>query len=73
MYDDPMLNPQEFHKYIMENYKLDDVSSRLVLKILIYIEKQMFADQEDVYKHLSDLLDGAFGLSEDEIKMCHFV
>jgi hypothetical protein len=57
----------------MENYKLDDVSSRLILNILTYIEEQAFVDHEVVHKHLFDLLNGAFGLSEDEIKICHFV
>ena len=72
MSEDIMFSPQEFHDYITENYKLDDVSSRLIFNILTYVKEQSFVDREDVHRHLFNLLGGAFGVKEDEIRMCHF-
>ena len=71
--EDIMFSPQEFYDYIKKNYKLDDVSSRLIFNILTYVKEQSFVDHEDFHRHLFDLLGGAFGVKEDEIRMCHFV
>lgn len=70
--EEDMLNPQEFYNHIIENYNLDGASSRLVRNIIEYVNLQGFVDQEDTHDHLFQLLDGAFGLEEKEVKQAHF-
>jgi hypothetical protein len=70
--EDEKLFVDEFYNYIMEKFNLDGAASRLVNNILRYIEYQGMVDAEDNYRHLHMLLDGAFGLSENEMKRCDF-
>jgi hypothetical protein len=62
----------EFYNYLTENFNLGGTAARLVNNILNYIEDQGMVDDEDNYMYLYALLDGAFGLEEEEMKMCRF-
>lgn len=66
------LSGTEFYTYILNNFNLDGTSARLVSNIITYVENQRFVDQEDNRKHLKSLLDGAFGIEEQEINRVSF-
>jgi hypothetical protein len=63
------MSAKEFYGYIQENFELDGTSSRLVRNILNFVNDPMVFTTDDVYHHLHMLLDGAFGLSDEEIRM----
>jgi hypothetical protein len=66
------MNPTEFYNYIVANFTLDGASCRLIRSILDYVAAQGFGDEDTNYRHLCLLLDGTIGLSDREIKLCHF-
>jgi len=57
----------EFYDYIQENFDLGSTASRLIRNILDYVEAQEFSDTKLAQHHLHALLDGAFGLTQEEI------
>jgi hypothetical protein len=64
------MNKEEFLRYIFENFNLDGTAGRLVDNILYYVDKRGYESADSNYEHLCLLLDGAFGLTDREIKMC---
>ena len=63
------MSEKEFYDYIMESFNLGGTSSRLVSNIIEYVKDQGFVDAEDAHAHLKSLLDGAFGIKENEIEL----
>ena len=63
------MNEREFYDYIIEHFNLDGTANRLIRNIIEYIRDQEFVDAEDAQYHLKSLLDGAFGITEHEIKL----
>lgn len=63
------MDTQEFYDYLLKNFNLDGTSGRLVRNILEYVKAEDFVDAEDAHTHLDALLGGAFGLTEQEIKL----
>ena len=59
----------EFFNYIMEHFNLGGAAARLVNNIIEYVKDEDFVDAEDAQTHLKSLLDGAFGITEQEIKL----
>lgn len=56
----------EFFEYILENFSISGEAGRLIRNILDYAENNFFGD--DLYHFLTDMLDGAIGLSDAEIR-----
>lgn len=60
------MNKNEFMEYIEENFAIDGESKRLIYNILWFVEHNY--DKDEQYNVLSLLLDGAIGLSDEEIR-----
>jgi len=61
------MNAQEFYDYVNSKYNLDSIASRLVQNAIAYIEAQDFVYADDGQRHLSYLLNGAFGLKRRDL------
>lgn len=60
------MNKNEFMEYIEENFAIAGESKRLIYNILWFVEHNY--DKDEQYNVLSLLLDGAIGLSDEEIR-----
>jgi len=63
------LTAREFYDYLVENYNLDGAACRLIDNIICYVDSQDFADERDAHRSLWSLLDGAIGVTEQEIEI----
>ena len=61
------MNRMQFLDYINENFDISGEAARLIDNILCYIESQGMTENEQ-YLTLCELLDGAIGLSDAELK-----
>ena len=61
------MNRRQFLDYINENFDISGETARLIDNILCYIESQGMTENEQ-YLTLCELLDGAIGLSDSELK-----
>ncbi len=62
------MNATEFYNYIKGKCKYDRTASN----IIEYVDLQGFVDHEDTQSHLSQLLQGIPGISDEDIKKCEF-
>ena len=62
-----MMNRRQFYDYINENFDISGEAGRLINNILCYVESQGMTENEQ-YLTLCELLDGAIGLSDAELK-----
>jgi len=63
------VNAREFYDYIVEHFNLGGPACRLIGNILAYIEAQQFEDEAEAQRHLWLILNGAIGLTRQEIEM----
>lgn len=61
------MNRRQFYDYIIENFDISGEAGRLINNILHYVESQGM-DENEQYLTLYELLDGAIGLSDAELK-----
>lgn len=61
------MNREEFYNYILKNYNVSGEAARLINNILQFVELN-YHEEEMQYSALCDLLDGAIGLSDHEIR-----
>lgn len=61
------MNRRQFLDYINENFNISGEAGRLINNILHYVESQGM-DENEQYLTLCELLDGAIGLSDAELK-----
>ncbi|MCL2447245.1 MAG: hypothetical protein FWD06_10815 [Oscillospiraceae bacterium] len=61
------IDASKLYDYIQENFAVDGTASRLIRNILDHVEAQEFSDSKLAQHHLHALLDGAFGLTVEEI------
>lgn len=65
-YDNNM-NKEQFMNYIAENYNISGEAHRLIGNILNFVANH-YIEENEQYNALCELLDGAIGLSDNEIK-----
>lgn len=61
------MDKYRFLQYVEENFSVSGEAMRLINNILTYVENN-FYDENEQYEILTQLLDGAIGLSDSEIK-----
>ncbi len=60
------MNREQFYNYILENFNISGEAARLIDNILQFVEEN-YIEENEQYKALCSLLDGAIGLSDQEI------
>ena len=65
------MDTMEFLDYISANFDISIEAYRLIGNIISYISKN-FLDEDDQYKVACELLDGAIGLSDNELRKISF-
>ena len=63
------MNEQQFYDYIQEHYTLDGTAGRLIDNIINFVKDGNYDDAETAHRELLHLFDGAFGITEEEIKL----
>ena len=63
------MTERQFYDYIQEHFTLDGTSSRLVFNIIDFVKDGDYDDAETAHRELWHLLGGAFGLTEEEVKL----
>lgn len=61
------MNKNEFIAYLQENYSISGEAYRLIENILDFVSEH-YADEDEQYNTLCELLDNTIGLSDNEIK-----
>lgn len=61
------MDKEEFMNYIAENYNISGEAHRLIGNILNFVADH-YAQEDEQYNALCELLDGTIGLSDNEIK-----
>ena len=61
------MNREQFYQYILDNFSISGEAGRLINNILHFVEEN-YTEENEQYMALCDLLDGAIGLSDAEIK-----
>lgn len=61
------MNRAEFYSYILENFNISGEAERLINNILYFVEAN-YTDENKQYNVLCELLNGAIGLTDNEIK-----
>ena len=64
---DGYMDREQFYQYILDNFNISGEAARLINNILHFVEEN-YADENEQYKALCDLLDGTIGLSDAEIR-----
>ena len=64
---DEYMDREQFYQYILDNFNISGEAARLINNILHFVEEN-YADENEQYKALCDLLDGTIGLSDAEIR-----
>ena len=59
------MNKEEFMEWVRENFDVPGSTQRMMENVLDYVEK---LPEEDHYSALTDLLSGAIGLTDAEIR-----
>ncbi|HBF3270492.1 TPA: hypothetical protein KO123_002358 [Clostridioides difficile] len=61
------MNKNDFSKYITENFDISIEAQRIIDNILDFVESR-YLNENEQYNALCELLDGAIGLTDKEIK-----
>lgn len=64
------MNREQFYNYILENFNISGETGRLINNILQLVEEN-YTDENEQYSVLCSLLDGAIGLTDNEIKQVY--
>lgn len=61
------MDREQFYNYILENFTISGEAGRLIDNILQFVESH-YPEENEQYNALCSLLDGAIGLTDNEIK-----